>query len=909
MMSEGQERISLESLRQLARTPEKLNPYRLWNALTGADRTTAAKHLLSEDPGQRGLMATLVANHLHFREVTVQRWSDDKLAERLSDVREAGKSLGMDLLIALHIPGRSKLLAHFLDTLGIPNKDGVVEDGGGLDDLEVDGPQIDDALSKLAAIADERWILTYMLMLVLHEVGFASVLTDCLQRYAGAEDSVSADEPERVLEGDKGSLDTAPEDLQGLTTLDRQLILSIVNAAQEIEGVLGEDQIDDLVDEILHLNAHRHRSYFHAGFRDVLFDRELGIGGPEKNRSRMRWYWAGVVQGLARSDRWASVIDLFGRYPIIRGLGDGVDAASNAAAIHVATALFEENRPAEIPEFVQPPALTNWSPDLFMRLSRNATDLLRADRVSEAKGIFDCLAGVLSEMERGPLGYAESLQVKRRQAHCLQRAGEFEAARRVLEELLSQDPDPSIKAMILADLGLIDARLRSLADVKLPATEDKRGSFILALLKGRDCFQEASQLKVLYSAHADMCLGVLALVDRDFEKAVVRLDSARTTFIARRESYRRNGLIESTELYLGIALIQEEREARFEEASKMISDALQAELSFPRYLLAQTLDTMALLGFQEESGRIGEAVLAVDKYEVLDILISSEARSAVLSLADTFLRRASDVARSSTDQASDLRSALTLLLPHQRRHDEAASVLDRLEEMAVRGTGSEEFCALFDAPSNWAAVWSQEDVLLARARILESLGRTEEAGSLLIAACHRSLTAEAADKSEGILSRIKRLGLDETNIEPLERRLAALRVEETAPDDTETIQAAHVRILMVGGDERQEKRDAELRGDLRRRAPNIEVEFIRSGWSSNWKPFLDEFRGRLPGFDAVVIMRYTRTEFGRQVRKSCGQVPWRSCWGAGTGLAIRTIMTAAEAARVNRGPGDGEERG
>ena len=58
------------------------------------------------------------------------------------------------------------------------------------------------------------------------------------------------------------------------TTLDRLLVSAAVDARKGIIGALNENEIDDAVDELIKLNGRRPRSYFQAGFRDALFERE-----------------------------------------------------------------------------------------------------------------------------------------------------------------------------------------------------------------------------------------------------------------------------------------------------------------------------------------------------------------------------------------------------------------------------------------------------------------------------------------------------------------------------------------------------------------------------------------------------------------------------------------------------------
>ncbi|MGH7563092.1 MAG: hypothetical protein ACREK5_01535 [Gemmatimonadota bacterium] len=54
---------------------------------------------------------------------------------------------------------------------------------------------------------------------------------------------------------------------------------------------------------------------------------------------------------------------------------------------------------------------------------------------------------------------------------------------------------------------------------------------------------------------------------------------------------------------------------------------------------------------------------------------------------------------------------------------------------------------------------------------------------------------------------------------------------------------------------------------------------------------------KLPGHDGVVIMRFVRTEFGRRLRGSLGDTPWRQCAVAGRRAMIESILLVADAAR------------
>ena len=41
--------------------------------------------------------------------------------------------------------------------------------------------------------------------------------------------------------------------------------------------------------------------------------RDTRTSFPAQNRSRLRWYWAGFVTGLAREERWPEIVEFLGQ--------------------------------------------------------------------------------------------------------------------------------------------------------------------------------------------------------------------------------------------------------------------------------------------------------------------------------------------------------------------------------------------------------------------------------------------------------------------------------------------------------------------------------------------------------------------------------------------------------------------
>ena len=108
-----------------------------------------------------------------------------------------------------------------------------------------------------------------------------------------------------------------------------------------------------------------------------------------------------------------------------------------------------------------------------------------------------------------------------------------------------------------------------------------------------------------------------------------------------------------------------------------------------------------------------------------------------------------------------------------------------------------------------------------------------------------------------------------------------------------------VRVLFVGGNEEQARTDDTIRRRVARCDEQIEINFVRPGWNSNWNEHARDVDRLLPTHHAVVIMRYIRTNFGKHIRRKCGErnILWRFCWSGGRGGAVEAILKAARAGR------------
>jgi hypothetical protein len=108
-----------------------LTPARLWSALDADTRALAAQSLYARGlDGGAGRRAAdrAIAAALRFREVAVARLPLARRVSYLAKVVQPDENLSYSLLMALHLGERKQLLATFLDALGIPQADGLIDE-------------------------------------------------------------------------------------------------------------------------------------------------------------------------------------------------------------------------------------------------------------------------------------------------------------------------------------------------------------------------------------------------------------------------------------------------------------------------------------------------------------------------------------------------------------------------------------------------------------------------------------------------------------------------------------------------------------------------------------------------------------------------------------------------------------
>jgi len=203
----------------------------------------------------------------------------------------------------------------------------------------------------------------------------------------------------------------------------------------------------------------------------------------------------------------------------------------------------------------------------------------------------------------------------------------------------------------------------------------------------------------------------------------------------------------------------------------------------------------------------------------------------------------------------------------------------------------ETFCS----ENRWTRVWKEEDFTAVRAGLAnwcsEDVRRMERLELLRRA---DALVKQDPETATELLDFCEILG------EPHDSTLAT-RARIKRLDDRPAVvsvgagNAPRVRVLFVGGDERQRNAEAAIRDRVTAQRPDTAVEFIYPGWSANWGHALDRASSAVDGADIVVMLRFMRTLFGEGLRKEINKKgkQWRPTYGHAPPSIARAIVQAA----------------
>ena len=895
--------------------PPKISLEQLWRAFSPDERREACLSLASakDEPGVRDwdkLMEQL-ARAMRFRPVFVrQRPSEEVAGWLLSKIEGISEAELRDAairawLIAMH----RNILIEFLEAIGSRHLKGMVIDHSQVPDLE----SLRRGIGAIRRTRPERVVAVYLGYLLLHaDNGYFTAMPDAL----GAEGV----DPAAILTRGQRSEPTAsakpaahpPEhrpqalDNDSFTTFDNLLIRTTVAAAFGEEGALSGDQIEDLVEEAVHLSASRHRTLFHLGFLHALLNRAPTFHFPGENEPRRLWYFTGLLMGSLRSGAPERCVMMLDEQPqLAMALGRSTLPCCHMLLPHLSGTLVSAEKFTLLAEWVrcQVEAL---SPDaqghLLGHLQDEADALLRRGRASQAALLLDLVRDAIELCERLPGDFATTLKDVnlRRRAQLFQSRGDFSSAKDILSRL-SQSEDRDTVARAQGDLGLIAGGFRSLTAVLPRPTERDNRSLYEALERGKRHFEAAVAISTDTAAKSHLCLGFLSMFSSapSAGLATDHLGQAVEGMLRDEGSYLEGGLIDWGRLCHAIAVLESLDSSILPVAQNLVDRALASSVRFPRYLWIRLLRAASVFddtGLAEQTCHKLTAQLEGGIHEVLaetGLHLRSRALRAVYL---EWLRTGTlGVVKRWEEYQKVLRAALA-----DQSLEQAQNALDGLEGLAeTLPEQRAQFIAMLEAPNEYSPAWEPSDADMARVRLYEQDNNFAQAARILMQRVHPlrgDPSAYQIAEARSIVRRLESYKLTDLSIE----HLRSLVTDAEAPTErldeggSELRRGMSVHIVYVGGNETQAALEPSLRASLTKAYPGLRLTFIFPGWTSNWNVYADQVKALLPGADAVVLNTLVRTQLGRTVRAMCdSKCPWFACTGRGKQSLRASIEEAA----------------
>ncbi|MCS7063222.1 MAG: hypothetical protein NZM04_04115 [Methylacidiphilales bacterium] len=805
------------------------------------------------------------------------------------------------------------ILKGFLDGCGIPNKDGFVEG----DDVTATTDQFVRGLDAVLGRYEPRVLGVYLGYLLLCGGDFFVELRRALEvKGIEVRDLLSGKSgKETLLGGDREELKEEcrvyswPGFVGVFTTLDYLLISTAIASAFGEMGALTREQVEDLVEEVTELNSKRQHTLLHRGFVHALFERPYCFHFPGENTIRRLWYFTGVILGLLRAKKEGEVLQL------LRKESELTDELCNSLEVRCGAVLLPEvfdllwkgQEYRLILRWVTRhlDRVPGWQQnDLLNKIYHRTASLVRRGQWGEAEGFLNFMDEYLrvngDKTDSALQAFLDRLTRKRAQVYQLR--GEFETAKRLLRELTEKD-ELENGGDVWCDLALIDAGFRSLKEV-LPEREGLAQTVVAALKKSEALLEEAVQKYPRNSTNAHFCLGLIKILDKgtaDLRVAIDHLSWALAGMSEREEAYAEGGLVQWTRFLLGLALLERMEVADFKTAQEYLERALEESGRFPLGLWERVMAAADLFDDKSLGEKVAEHLLRIKGDEAFEPVWRSGLAVSVKSLRQKCMRWLQEGPVSVPARWDRLKDLLKRALMHGEL-DLAEEILDGMEKIAEQGHSyRQKFLDWLEDDRNYSPAWGWEDVTWCRVKFYELQGQLENAAALLRELFFRLLRGDARSlhDAQDVFNRIIELKGDQNgeyldNLKrQLEQRLGT--TSQQRPHVSEILAERPIRLLFIGGDEHHAAHESWLQSELAKgfKGHKVSVDFIFTGWSSNWGVYYEHVKSRINDWDALVIHKMIRTMLGRKLRSLCdSKRPWFACTGGGRESMLRSIELA-----------------
>lgn len=883
-----------------------------------------------------------IAQAMKFRVETLHRASEDGLAIA---IRASLPSIPPDalfnLLVQIHFGVRSDVLSKVYDLLGVehdgPNAEQIVlsrpldveavQQSFSRERASPDSPKLQLCLQVMQFACTESWRAGVQVALAAmqeRQPEVVPVVADLVGQTTSAGETAQVEIPieeqpqeaepqpeaEIFVDAEEPELTAALPAPPEFTTLDRLVIQAVVRSLNGIHGGLDELERNDVVLELMHLNEARAQSWFHYGFLDALERRPLAELQKGDNRERRAWYLSGFLHGTYRARQDAGVVEQLRSLDDVdqeRLLGSGSAGGALLAEIAVNAYLRSEDPLAALPWVSlyaggQPGKLV----PPVIRWSRRALIDQWPQKVA------DLIEATLASVETVPEDAAppdEALRLlRRRLAVAWRRLRRFQEARVIVQELLADSAPGDERSRLLCDDALIALQIGSLEELRI-GHPDTRPALKEALTAVRPQLQEAvgcgDGAPVAHYLLGITCFLEGHRTDAELNETSAAFSRALSAMSADDPSFwRSTGIQAQCEFLHAVSELRLLDEARGVPAVRELTAAVDQRKDLPPDLLFEAINNAAGLNIPQVSPLV-EHLLGVQPLRVLrelDLGEVAERNDSVRRLAARFALENETGLRAEEKWRVWTKLLGAALEAESGRDLETAQLaLDALERTAESERMEQRFLELLANPEKWECAWDDRDALEARVAVLRRLGRWSEAQGELERMAWQAIEHREVDARDWIDLYREAGGAAET-AEALIRRLEASRIAVEEMDETLSGLAPGqpVRILFVGGNEVQERYTGSLRQEFLAKNPGSTLDFVIPDWSSNWGRIIDDLKPKLGQYSAMVVMRFVRTQLGRELRRLASRfdLPWISCTGHGKDSLRRAIANAARVARA-----------
>lgn len=883
-----------------------LSLHTLWGLLTEEEHLDACRCFWTGDSFMAKKMRPEVIYHLarirNFREKFVHdrplEWKVRELTGRI----QVRPLLGFmdDVIREFVIERKLDMVCAILDGEGTPHNRGWIAENA-------PAPTVEIFVKGLCSVSGKFKTRDLLLYYGLNKVTCPNEHWEALEEafqtkeFRKLVENVLSDSPQivanttvEVVAKDAGE----PESNDDFTTLDNVLIKTVVACAIGADGALTEDALEDLVQEVIALNADRQRSYFHQGYLDAVLNRALRWEFPGANVTRRSWCLAGYVMGRMRSSagveiaawikenrkRWDELMDQGPMAARVMLLPSVMDRLREAAEWPLMTNLLEKsNLPKD----------SNKAVDVCVTVFESASGLVRLGNATEAIPLLSHLLGHVTDCPWLPEKFAAGFvpATTRKLGQAFLRTGNFNSAKEYLKEAIAASDDGDA-ANARTDLGLAEAGARSLEFV-LPKEDEKVTESVICGLEAQTTHFNEAVSGSGHSTNADFVLGLISFHRDRTEEAERHLNNALAGMLQKEDAYQVGYLLDWVRFLLAVVITEQCEQARLNEVKQLIDAAVASPAVFPLRLWSRLVSTAALYEDTSLAETVIVHLLSKRGDPAFELLRASGLILRNNAIRVRYRQWLDSRQMAPSERARELESLLAASLSAGDLNV-ATEILDQLEGVAKTDSSyAANFIQLLkERRSILLTLWHEDELLYAEAGLLERIGRIDECSVILQQLFFLHRADGQAHDAEAVLEQIQSLGTTVVDI-------VALRASIALPDEVVAggsmgLSLDGVRVLYVGGNETQQRYENELRKQISTQHPQMTVGFYYPGWDSGWSVHLARVDALKRNYDVIVINRFVRTQFGRSLRESCNEgAPWRPCTGRGRDSLLRSILNAA----------------